>query len=176
MVIRTAGLALFILAVAGCASRQKTTDMVGTHHPRVAQFTVNGHSLHPEIARDDDDRARGLQHRQPPQDGLILLFPNSMRQSIWMPNCPVDLEGWVIDDQGGVLQIMELPAEPEQRENESLFQYHARLPRHRADEPSRIIWEFESGTAAELGVRPGQTIEGDWDLVIQNDSRVSATQ
>lgn len=176
MVIRTVGLIVIMIMSIGCTGRQNPFGTTDDQTLQTASFSVNGLTLHPEIARDDEDRARGLQHRQPPQDGLILLFPNSMRQSIWMPNCPVDLEGWVIDDQGSVLQIMELPAEPTQRLNESLFQYHARLPRHRAEQPSRIIWEFESGTAVELGVRPGQTIEGDWDRLIRTDRRVSATQ
>ena len=105
----------------------------------------------------------GLQGRLPPEDGLILIFPYNTRQSIWMPNCPVDLEGWVIDDQGTILEIMTLPAESPRTDNEQEWQYHARLPRHRAEHDSRVIWEFKDGTASELNVTPGDVIRGDWD-------------
>ena len=93
-----------------------------------------------------------------------------------MPNCPEDLEGWIINDEGTLLEIMELPAEPAQESQESMFQYHARLPRHRAANPSRIVWEFRAGTAARLGVGPGESIDGDWPSVLVTDRRRSTTQ
>ncbi len=175
MVIRAVSLILVMIISTSCTSRS-TRSQTRQSHDSQRLFTANGHQFQPLIAHDDDDRARGLQYRQPPADGLILLFPRSSRQSIWMPNCPVDLEGWIIDDRGTLLEILELPAEPEQRTTESLFQYHARLPRHRAINSSRIVWEFKAGTAAGLDLHPGQTIDGDWSSVLQMDRQFSAAQ
>ena len=173
--IRAFSLILIMIISTSCAtgsSHPQTTSLDDTQ--RI--FSVRGHILSPRIAHDDEDRARGLQHRQPPDDGLILLFPMSSRQSILMPNCTADLEGWIIDDQGTLLEIMELPAEPAKGDGESLFQYHARLPRHRAANASRIVWEFRAGTAAELGMRPGESIDGDWTSVLRMDRRRSAAE
>ena len=117
MVIRAVSLILVMIISTSCTSRS-TRSQTRQSHDSQRLFTANGHQFQPLIAHDDDDRARGLQYRQPPADGLILLFPRSSRQSIWMPNCPVDLEGWIIDDRGTLLEILELPAEPEQRTTE----------------------------------------------------------
>ena len=176
MVTRAAGLALIMLMSVGCVDRRGSHGQIADHAPAAKGFAVKGRLLHPEIARDEDDRSRGLQDREPPEHGLMLVFPRSSRQSIWMPNCPVDLEGWIIDDRGTLLEIMELPAEPAQESQESMFQYHARLPRHRAANPSRIVWEFRAGTAARLGVGPGESIDGDWLSVLATDRRRSTTQ
>ena len=131
-------------------------------------FGIKGHGLDPDLAMTQADRTLGLQGRQPPRDGLILLFPMNTRQSIWMPNCPVDLEAWVIDEQGVILEIFQLPDEPPRAADEREWQYHARLPRHRAKHASRIIWEFKSGTAAEMDVAPGDVIDGNWARLLAN--------
>ena len=85
-----------------------------------------------------------------------------------MPHCPEDLEAWVIDDHGTVLEIMSLPAEPPQAGDESRWSYELRLPSHQARQHSRILWEFKAGTAATLGVMPGIPISGPWQSMLQS--------
>ena len=162
---------LGLLAITGCRSAFHVHTEPLTPVTRSDQsntFRINGHTLDPEIAMNPTARARGLQNRQPPSDGLILLFPTTVRQSIWMPNCPVDLEAWVIDQQGVILEIMTLPAERSQEANESQWEYHARLPRHRTRNASRVIWEFKAGSADRMNVVPGNRIDGNWPALMVN--------
>lgn len=136
---------------------------------RSDRFSVHDRTLQPEIADDAPARARGLQNRMPPKDGLILLFPSEDIHSIWMPNCPEDLEAWVISDQGTILEILDLPAESPRAKEEADWKYHARLPRHRARHRARILWEFQAGTAEDWGVSPGDTIAGNWPSLLDSD-------
>ncbi|MDG2422463.1 MAG: DUF192 domain-containing protein [Phycisphaerales bacterium] len=160
-----------LLPIAGCrhASPVQSEQLNSLSSSEdTGQFMVKGQSFKPDIARDDATRARGLQNRQPPADGLILLFPFKAKHSIWMPNCPADLEAWVIDDQGTILEFMQLPAQPPQGDDERTWQYHNRLPRHRAKHEAMILWEFKAGTAEELGIVPGDRITGNWPAILGN--------
>ncbi|MEE2908441.1 MAG: DUF192 domain-containing protein [Planctomycetota bacterium] len=151
----------------GCQGHRNSTNSVAS--VQSDRFSVHDRTLQPEIARDSVARARGLQNRMPPKDGLILLFPMQEKHSIWMPNCPEPLEAWVISDQGTILEILDLPAEPPQAKGEADWQYHARLSRHRPRHRARILWEFQAGTAEDWGVTPGDTINGNWAGLLDTD-------
>ena len=159
---------LTVLVIAfGCQDHRHVTNSVLS--VQSDRFSVHDRTLQPEIASDAAARARGLQNRMPPKDGLILLFPMEDKHSIWMPNCPEDLEAWVISDQGTILEILELPAEPPRAKEEVDWLYHARLSRHRARHTARILWEFQAGTAKHWGVSPGDTITGNWPSLLESN-------
>ncbi|MCH2133672.1 MAG: DUF192 domain-containing protein [Phycisphaerales bacterium] len=154
------------LLAAGCQATPRAADSSPASTTVTTTFAVRGLEFQPEIVHDDEDRALGLQNRTAPDNGLMLVFPTTSRHSLWMPNCPEDLEAWVISDSGVILEVLQLPAEPACQPGESTWQYHARLPRHRASYPARILWEFSAGTASQLEIRPGDQIIGSWSDVL----------
>ncbi|MBG80531.1 MAG: hypothetical protein CMJ39_07480 [Phycisphaerae bacterium] len=155
-----------LLLATGCAAPESGQSTSSTPE-RLAEsaqpiFHVHEHTLRPAVAIDPTTRQRGLQNQTPPDDGLILCFPFSKRQSLWMPNCPYPLEAWVISDHGEVLEILPLPSEPPQQAFESDWSYQSRLPRHLSNHETRFMWEFASGEARRRSITPGDFIEGPW--------------
>ena len=160
----TMRICLLLLALStGCTSSQPA-DVANKDSSltQEAVFQIHEHTLTPLLAMEPASRKRGLQHRTPPEDGLILCFPYSKRQSLWMPNCEHPLEAWVMSEHGEVLEILPLPAEPRQGPYETDWQYESRLPRHDSTYDTRFMWEFAAGEAQRRSIVPGDWIEGPW--------------
>ena len=66
-----------------------------------------------ELARTDDERARGLMYRRElaPEAGMLFLFSESEQRAFWMKNTLIPLDMLFIDDGGRVVGLVER-AEP----------------------------------------------------------------
>ena len=62
-----------------------------------------------EVADNNRLRRLGLMHRQnlPENQGMLLLFAQPQRASIWMKNTFIPLDLLYIDDQGRIVKIVE---------------------------------------------------------------------
>jgi len=101
-----------------------------------------------ELARNDEERARGLMYRRelPPEAGMLFLFSETQPRSFWMKNTLLPLDMLFIDDGGRVAGLIER-AEP--------LTTSPRDP----GVPSRYVLEVNGGWAARHGVRPGDRVE-----------------
>lgn len=107
---------------------------------KVHRFTV-------ELADTDERRAYGLMHRDtmPADHGMIFDFKRDQPVAMWMRNTRIPLDMLFIDREGRVVKI------------------HARAVPFdetsiHSDVPVRGVLELNGGTAARLGLKPGDVV------------------
>lgn len=111
----------------------------------VSQSGVHVFSV--ELAVTDEDRARGLMFRRELPDGKGMLFDFGRDQEVamWMQNTLIPLDMLFVDQQGRIINIHER-AVP------------GSLDPIAAAAPARAVIELNGGTAARLGIRPGDQV------------------
>jgi uncharacterized protein len=105
------------------------------------------HKFHVELATTPAQLEQGLMFRQilAPDAGMLFDFQHPSPVSMWMKNTFIPLDMLFIDAQGRILNIAE------------------RTVPHSLDTiasagPARAVLEVNGGTAARLGIRPGDRI------------------
>jgi len=141
-----------LLCTAACAARpaaEPAPAATPSAAPRVIVETAGGASLPVtvELARTDEERARGMMHRRElgPEAGMLFLFSECEQRAFWMKNTLLSLDMLFIDDGGRVVGLIER-AEP--------LTTSPRDP----GVPSRYVLEVNGGWAARHGVRPGDLV------------------
>lgn len=106
------------------------------------------HAFHVEVMRTPDQRARGLMHRNylPPDRGMLFDFGRSEPVAMWMQNTYIPLDMLFIRADGTVARIAE-NTEPLSTRT---------IP---SGEPVLSVLEVNGGTAARLGIKPGDKVE-----------------
>jgi uncharacterized protein len=101
-----------------------------------------------EVARNDMDRAQGLMYRRylAPDRGMLFDFGRVQPISMWMQNTYIPLDMIFIRADGTIARIAE-NAEPLSTRS---------IP---SGEPVLAVLEVNGGTAARLGLKPGDRIE-----------------
>jgi uncharacterized membrane protein (UPF0127 family) len=90
---------VILFALAGCAPKQERVQVtVGS-----AVFTV-------EVARSNDQHARGLMHRRTlgKREGMLFVFEADLRLTFWMKDTPVPLSIAFLSSEGRILQIEDM--------------------------------------------------------------------
>ncbi|WP_284452658.1 DUF192 domain-containing protein [Parachlamydia acanthamoebae] len=132
-----------------------------------------------EVALTSEQRAWGLMQRDylPENRGMIFYFP----KSLWMFNTLIDLSAAFLDDQGIILEIVELKSYPEMMDpnrpvkrlsdmkkyppNDKIYAFF--LQKSKSFPPGTLyVIEMNKGWFAKHGVKPGDRIV--WNL---NSSR-----
>lgn len=115
----------------------------------LAIATAGGrHALSVEVARNDADRAQGLMYRRSlaPDRGMLFDFGKVEPVSMWMENTYIPLDMLFIRPDGTVARVAP-NAEPLSTRT---------IP---SGEPVRAVLELSGGTAARLGIKPGDRVE-----------------
>ena len=101
-----------------------------------------------ELARTEDERARGLMYRNhlEPDAGMLFLFPRPSALAFWMKNTLIPLDMLFMDHDRRIIGIVENAA-PE-----------TETPR-RVDGDAEFVLEIGGGLARRWGVTPGSTAE-----------------
>jgi uncharacterized membrane protein (UPF0127 family) len=132
-----------------CATRPAPEPAAAAPAPRVVVETAAGRSLpvQVELARTDEERARGLMNRRQLAEGagMLFLFSETEPRAFWMKNTFIPLDMLFIDDAGRVVGLVER-AEP--------LTTSPRDP----GVPSRYVLEVNGGWAERHGVRPGDRV------------------
>jgi uncharacterized membrane protein (UPF0127 family) len=111
--------------------------------------TQNGrHAFQVEVARNDADRAQGLMYRRsmPANQGMLFDFGRVQPVGMWMQNTYISLDMLFIRPDGSIARIAE-NTEP----------LSTRTVGSR--EPVLAVLELNGGTAARLGIKPGDRVE-----------------
>lgn len=105
-------------------------------------------SFQVEVARNDADRAQGLMFRRSmaPDRGMLFDFGRVEPVSMWMQNTYLPLDMLFIRPDGTIARIA---ANTEPLSTRT-------IP---SGEPVLAVLELNAGTAAKLGIRPGDRIE-----------------
>ena len=141
-----APLLAFALAFAACGNG--TPPAVPGARLPVDWLTVGGHRITVELARDPEERSRGLMFRDslPPDHGMLFLFAREEVQAFWMRNTKIPLSIAYADARGRIVRIADLQPLDE-RPVTSVA-------------PARYALEMNRGWFSAHGVSAGDRITG----------------
>jgi uncharacterized protein len=122
----------------------------------VVELTVGGKRISVELATDDPSRQRGLMFRKemPEDRGMLFIWPERgrngqagrRRQAFWMRNTEIPLSIAFIDDEGKVLEIVDMePHDERQRQSKDEVRY---------------ALEMNQGWFRKNGLGPGAVFDG----------------
>lgn len=136
---------------------------VGCKNDTPERLTINGETFLMELAIDEDTRTKGMSGRDrfPDGGGMLFVFPDAQVRNFWMFECLIDIDIIFVDSRGTVTAIHRMPAEPLQGEDESIFEYEARLPRYSSRYPAQFAIELPAGSIDRLQVRVEDRIDLD---------------
>jgi uncharacterized membrane protein (UPF0127 family) len=131
-------LVITILLCSSCVAQEPYVVLKGQ------QFTV-------ELAETSDKQALGLMFRDSlaADHGMLFLFPVESRRSFWMKNTRIPLDILFFDAD---LQLVSVAADARPC-------HTPHCPAYPSEGPAMYVLELNSGTAAELGVQPGDVLE-----------------
>ncbi len=111
---------------------------------------VEGHTVFVALAADEASRGRGLADRTTlaADEGMLFVYPAAGQRSFWMLGCRIALDIAFLDDQGGVLNVVTLPAPAPGLSS-------AQLPLAASLKPARFVLELPAGTFARWGLDAG---------------------
>ena len=103
--------------------------------------------FHVEVADDEQERARGLMHRDsmPKFSGMLFLYPSPRRVGFWMKNTLIPLDMLFIDRTGTVENVHRMARPMDE------------TPIFGGDDILAVL-EINGGLAEELGIVPGTQI------------------
>lgn len=109
---------------------------------------VGGHSIRAEVADTPDTRRRGLMFRTRLADssGMIFVFPDEQRISMWMKNTLIPLSVAFIDSGGRITNIEQMQPHSEQT--------------HSSTGPAKFALEMNQGWFRERGIDSGDVVTG----------------
>jgi uncharacterized protein len=141
--LHLSALAIVALAVLGSASRLSAVDL----QPLEIVSKTGVHTFAVEMALTPEEQAKGLMFRRelPEGQGMLFDFQREQPATFWMKNTYVSLDMIFIRADGRILRIAEntVPL------SETL------VP---SGGPVRAVLEVVAGTAAKLGIAPGDRV------------------
>ena len=132
----------FVVLLAGAVYAQALETLsIATQGGQKQTFKV-------EVARNDADRAQGLMFRRsmPADQGMLFDFARVEPVSMWMQNTYLPLDMLFIRADGTIARIA---ANTEPLSTRT-------IP---SGEPVLAVLELNAGTAAKLGIKPGDRVE-----------------
>jgi uncharacterized membrane protein (UPF0127 family) len=140
--LAAAFLGVWFVVLAGAASAQSFEPL--------AIVTKGGarQAFQVEVARNEADRAQGLMYRRSmaPDHGMLFDFGKVEPVAMWMQNTYMPLDMLFIRPDGGIARIA---ANTEPLSTRT-------IP---SGEPVLAVLELNAGTAARLGIKPGDRVE-----------------
>ena len=130
-------LSLFLLGTAASAEMCRDDQVVLRGEWGQARFTV-------EIADDEEERNRGLMHRESMarSAGMLFVYPRPGRVGFWMRNTLIPLDMIFLDETGTVRHV-----------------HHNAIPHDETPIPGGdgilAVLEINGGLAAALGIKKG---------------------
>ena len=108
---------------------------------------VHGHSFKVEVAETPEQMTQGLMFRRSlaPDAGMLFDYKHPTTATMWMRNTLIPLDMLFVDAQGRIVNIHQR-AVPQS------------LDVIAAEAPVRAVIELNGGTAARLGIQPGDRV------------------
>jgi uncharacterized protein len=138
---------LFVAMAAGCGGCKRDPQKSASSQPPVVTISLAGKPFKLEVAASNANRQLGLMYRKElaPDAGMIFVFQKEERLSFWMRNTEIPLDIVYINSAGQVVSIKELKP----------FDEGAVV----SDAPAKYAIELNKGTAAEVGLKVGDTVQ-----------------
>ena len=131
-------LAICVLLCSACLAREP-------------QVVLNGERFTVELAETQQKRTLGLMFRDsmPDDHGMLFIFPAESLRSFHMKNTRIPLDILYFDEDLKLVSVAEDTQPCRTR----------RCPAYPSDGPAKYVLELNAGKAAELGLRPGDTLQ-----------------
>lgn len=109
---------------------------------------VSGHTLSAEVAYKKESRIRGLMYRSfmDKDSGMLFVFPETARHSMWMINTYIPLSIAFLDKNGIILNIIDMSP-------------HTRT-KHTAASEAKYALEMNLGWFSAKNIKAGKKITG----------------
>ena len=109
---------------------------------------VSGHTLSAEVAYKKESRIRGLMYRSfmDKNSGMLFVFPETTRHSMWMINTYIPLSIAFLDKNGIILNIIDMSP-------------HTRT-KHTAASEAKYALEMNLGWFSAKNIKAGKKITG----------------
>ena len=132
-----------VLLLLGASATALRADPLLTYPIRIGE-----HVIRAEVANTPETRRKGLMFRTrlAPSSGMIFVFPDEHRISMWMKNTRIPLSVAFIDSNGRILNIEAMQPESEQT--------------HSSKGPARFALEMNQGWFRERGIGSGDQVTG----------------
>ncbi|MCE1228743.1 MAG: DUF192 domain-containing protein [Firmicutes bacterium] len=130
---------------------------------------VKGQRFLAEVARTDNERARGLMYRTnlAKDRCMFFFYEEDGQRPIWMKNCLIALDVVWVKADGTVVEIKEnVPPPPAMRRGSD-----AELPNYGGNVDSRHFIEFPVGTVRRLKLKVGDKVG--WDLQFADGAKAA---
>ena len=139
---------LDLLPIRSAVAAQDASSQAGPTEPLSIRSKDGTHRFDVEVMRDDAGRMRGLMFRRTmaPNHGMLFDFERSEPVAMWMKNTYLPLDMVFIRADGTIARVA--------ADTEPLST--AVIP---SAEPVLSVLELNAGTAAKLGIRPGDRVE-----------------
>ncbi|MCE5278718.1 MAG: DUF192 domain-containing protein [Planctomycetaceae bacterium] len=141
-------IAIAAAALAGCSHPSRPAAAPNAQGGPTA--SVNGHTWHLELARTYEQRYQGLSGRTSLSDdaGMLFIYENPQVLEFCMRGCFIDLDIAFLDEQGVVVSMHTMKAEPD------------RVGRvaYSSGQPAQYALEVAAGSLARHNVAVGQQI------------------
>ncbi len=141
------GLACLALVVSPMAARAQQAAPAGLEALSIVS-SGKRHAFQVEVMRTNEQRAKGLMHRNymPADRGMLFDFARTEHVSMWMENTFIPLDMLFIRADGTIARIAER-TEPLSRRT---------IP---SGEPVLSVLEINGGISESLGIKPGDKVE-----------------
>ena len=146
---------------AGCAGAMVLALVGGCQKPSAApdyRVTIRGQAWHVELARNFDQRYRGLADR-PKLDsdkGMLFIFTQPQVLQFCMRQCLIPLDVAFLDGDRKVVKIHTMPVEP----------YGFDRLAYSSDWPAQYAVEVPAGALGRAGVKVGDKAELSADILV----------
>ncbi len=109
----------------------------------------NGASFAVEIARTNEEKAKGLMHQEsmPAGHGMLFVFDRDAPREFWMKNTLIPLDIIFINSE---LKVVEIKANVQPCKETPCPTYPS--------EPAKYVLEINSGLAEKMGIKLGSTM------------------
>ena len=99
-----------LLATPVSAETTTATATVGAPAIRLLHLKIAGHVLSAEVAHTQAARSQGLMYRHSMKEnsGMLFVFPEASRHSMWMVNTNIPLSVAFVDETGAILNIADM--------------------------------------------------------------------
>ena len=133
------------LAAAGCSPHAQAEN--GAFEALTIETGAGVHAVEVEIARTPAQRGIGLMHRTAlaPDRGMLFDFGTTRQVTMWMKNTLIPLDMFFADRAGLIVTVAERTTPLSEK-------------RIRSGQPVRFVLEMIGGSAARLGIGPGDRL------------------
>lgn len=129
------------------ASSDSLSDAGGAAAGPLTTLRVGGHEVKVEVADDEEERRRGLMHRDslPEDQGMLFVYSEERTLSFWMRNTNIPLDVAYLDRRGTIVDIRSMDPQTDRL-------YESR-------QPAMYALEMNRGWFRDHGVGVGDRVE-----------------